>query len=215
MKPNGRPDFSDYLVHFTTSRKPVGDTDPHNPALAFAGQTALERLIKMLTDKKIVASTMPWTGSRAVCFTECPWSSLVDHTKQYSPFGIGFSKPFIFSRNGSPVFYVRPDQYNKQTWHDHLKAFVTPFWPAYRPSTTFFTSHAFTRTCDYTHEREWRVPQDLEFNYKQIEFVVLDKYEDMAKFPQNLKDEIGRDKFLLMDNYKMIEKLWPVHNLGL
>jgi hypothetical protein len=37
----------------------------------------------------------------------------------------------------------------------------------------------------------------------------------MAKFPKELKDAIGRDKFLLMDNYKMIEKLWPVHNLGI
>ena len=37
----------------------------------------------------------------------------------------------------------------------------------------------------------------------------------MAQFPKELKDEIGRDKFLLLDNYKMIEKLWPVHNLGL
>ncbi|WP_204221482.1 hypothetical protein [Pseudoflavonifractor sp. An176] len=49
------------------------------------------------------------------------------------------------------------------------------------------------------------------FEYDQIEFVVLDTYEDMAKFPKELKDEIGRDKFLLMDNYRTIEKLWPVH----
>ena len=27
------------------------------------------------------------------------------------------------------------------------------------------------------------------------------------------KDDIGRDKFLLMENYKKIEELWPVHKL--
>lgn len=35
----------------------------------------------------------------------------------------------------------------------------------------------------------------------------------MAMFPQDLKDAIGRDTFLLMDNYTRIEELWPVHNL--
>jgi hypothetical protein len=92
-------------------------------------------------------------------------------------------------------------------------AFATPFWPSYRPWSINLKKRF--PTCDYTHEREWRVPHDLPFEYNQIEFVILDKYEDMAKFPQALKDSIGREKFLLMDNYKMIEKLWPVHNLGL
>lgn len=35
----------------------------------------------------------------------------------------------------------------------------------------------------------------------------------MAQFPKELKDAIGRDKFLLMDNYTKIETLWPVHRL--
>ena len=46
---------------------------------------------------KINASKMPWTGCRAVCFTECPWSSLIDHTEKYSSYGIGFEKSFIFT----------------------------------------------------------------------------------------------------------------------
>ncbi len=67
--------------------------------------------------------------------------------------------------------------------------------------------------CDYSHEREWRVPHDLYFDYKNIEFVILKNYDNMAKFPQELKDAIGREKFILMDNYKFVEKLWPVHKL--
>lgn len=208
-----RPDFSNYLAHFCTNRQPVGKKDPSNPIKDKAKQIAINRLISILKDKKIIASTMPWTGTHAVCFTECPWSSLIDHTLQYSPYGIGFSKQFVFSKNGSPVFYVRADQFKKQEWHEHLKSFVTPFWPHYRPKS-LSSKHRFT-TCDYTHEREWRVPHDFPFEYNQVEFIILDTYEDMAKFPSELKDTIGREKFLLMDNYKMIEKLWPVHNLGL
>src|SRR5690606_28454829 len=119
----------------------------------------IDRLISILQNKKITASMMPWTGSKAVCFTEFPWSSLIENTNFYSPYGVGFNRQFIFSMNGAPVYYVRADQFNKQKWHEHIKSFVTPFWPTYRPEslnkkTTFLD-------CDYTHEREWRVPHDL------------------------------------------------------
>jgi len=33
----------------------------------------------------------------------------------------------------------------------------------------------------------------------------------MAKFPKELKDAIGREKFILLDVYKHIENLWPTH----
>ena len=69
----------------------------------------------------------------------------------------------------------------------------------------------YFNTVDYSHEREWRVPHDFPFTYDDIAFVVLSNYKDMAQFPQDLKDAIGRDKFILMNNYIQIEKFWPVH----
>jgi len=57
------------------------------------------------------------------------------------------------------------------------------------------------------------VPHDFTFEYDQIEFVILDTYEDMAQFPRELKDQIGREKFLLMENYRQVERLWPVHRI--
>ena len=33
----------------------------------------------------------------------------------------------------------------------------------------------------------------------------------MAQFPKEFKDAIGRKKFILVENYKYIETLWPVH----
>lgn len=207
---SNRPDFSKFLAHFTTGRAPVAKRDG-NPALSHEKLSSKERLISILNDKKIVASFMPWTGCHAVCFTECPWSSLIDHTEYYSPYGIGFEKSFIFSRNGSPVYYVRADQYEKQAWHEHLRPFVTPFWPSYRPKS-LDKKKAFS-TCDFSHEREWRVPHDLPFEYEHISFIVLKDYSDMAQFPKELKDKIGREKFILMDNYKNIENLWPVHKI--
>ena len=201
-----RPDFSEYLVHFTSDRAPFSKKS-RIPVDNFAEMTAYEKLISILTAKEIFASRMPRTQATAVCFTECPWASLLSHTKIYSPYGIGFSKPLIFSRDGAPALYVRWDTFNKQEWVSDILPFVTPFWPAYRPKKLGDNY----KTCDYSHEREWRIPHHFIFKYDQIEFVVLDTYEDMEKFPRELKREIGEEKFLLMDNYRTIEKFWPVH----
>jgi hypothetical protein len=208
-----RPDLSNYLAHFTRDGDPHGMKDPANPVNDVAKLTAGERLVSILKAGKIRCSSMPWTGRRAVCFTECPWASLLDHANQYSSFGIGFAKPRIFAAGGGPVYYVRADHYQKQQWENDLHTFVTPFWPGYRPAK-LKGAEFLSKTVDYSHEREWRIPHDFSFKLDQIEFVILPSYEEMAKFPQDLKDGIGREKFLLMEVYRTIERLWPVHNVG-
>lgn len=204
-----RPDFSDYLAHFTTGRRPCS-TAKNNPTAKVKGTSAYDRVLAILRGKKILASKLPWNNKEAICMTECPWGSLLDHAKRYSPYGIGFKKEFIFSKEGGPAFYVRPDLYEKQTWNDDVLTFVTPFWPSYRPAPLLTNGLLRNRNIDYSHEREWRVPKDLEFEYEDIEFIVLKNYKDMAKFPKALKDSIGRNKFLLMENYQQVERLWPI-----
>jgi hypothetical protein len=55
------------------------------------------------------------------------------------------------------------------------------------------------------------VAHDFSFDRARLSFVLLNTYEDMAQFPRELKDEIGRQKFILMDVYRTIEELWPTH----
>lgn len=207
-----RPDFSDYLAHFTTGRAPISRSRS-NPTAHVAGDSARQRLESILRSKRILASRLPWNNKEAVCFTECPWGSLLDHARRYSPFGIGFNKPLVFAADGGPAYYVRSDLYNFQDWDNRLHVFVTPFWPPYRPRSLRENGVLNNRNVDYSHEREWRVPHDFTFEYDQIEFVILDTYEDMAQFPRELKDQIGREKFLLMENYRQVERLWPVHRI--
>ena len=175
------------------------------------GDTAFDNLVSILEQKRVKAGSLPWTHNPAVCFTECPWSSLLRHVRHYSPFGIGFTKPHVFAAGGGPAFYVRGDHWEKQQWADHIKTFVTPFWPSYRPNTEKYQSQLGGKTIDYAHEREWRVPHDFTFQYGQIQFVILPDYEAMARFPKDLKDFIGRRKFILLDVYEHIEELWPTH----
>jgi hypothetical protein len=205
-----RPDHGFYLAHFTTNRPPVASKRTDNPTLPFTkGKTALQKLISILELKTIYASYLPWNNRLAVCLTECPWSSLLAHAHHYSPNAIGFNKAFIFAAGGGPVYYVRADHFDKQKWESDVYTFVTPFWPGYRPRKL----KGGFKTVDYSHEREWRVPHDLKFEYSHIEFIILKDYKEMAQFPGELKDKIGREKFLLMENYTMIEKLWPVHKI--
>ncbi len=204
-----RPDISKYLAHFTSNKFPRKYKSETNPTNVYKYYSPIKRLENILTERRIVSSELPWTGKRAVCLTECPWTSLVDHTKQYSPYGVGFTKEFIFKTGGAPAYYVRADYFQHQQWSEYALTFVTPFWPVY--ATSKQKKECPFKLCDYTHEREWRVPHDLTFGYSDIEFVVLKDYKDMAQFPKNLKDAIGREKFIMMDNYIKIEELWPVH----
>lgn len=208
-----RPDLSEYVAHFTTDRPPLVRDDPQNPVRDFEKLSARDRLVSILKSKKIVASTLPWAGGRAVCLTECPWASLLDHANRYSPFAVAFAKPRVFAAGGGPVYYVRADHWEKQDWQPHLKTFVTPFWPEYRPEPLKADKFLSGKTVDYSHEREWRIPHDFTFELSQVTFIILKSYEDMAQFPKDLKDAIGRENFLIMDVYRTIERLWPVHNV--
>ncbi len=79
--------------------------------------------------------------------------------------------------------------------------------PAYAAAS--YRNLGVRKTVDYTHEREWRVPHDLEFDFTDIEFVVVSRYEDEARMPTAVKDGVGRSKILIMDNYRKVQELWP------
>lgn len=204
-----RPDISDYLVHFTKSGKSCSSRRFKHKTDEIDKLSAYDRLVSILNSKTIIATPIPWVDVESVCFTECPWMSLLEHAKKYSPYGIGFSKSFIFACDGNPVFYCRDSLFSATQWTDDIKHYLTRFNPSYNPE-----QKQNSTVLDYSHEREWRVPHDLSFEYNQIEFVVLNTYEDMAKFPKELKDAIGRTKFILMENYRSIERIWPMHKIG-
>jgi hypothetical protein len=222
MAKQGRPDFSEYVGHFTKASAPFGSAGKSASLVKGIKGTAQQKLISILKSRKILATPMPWTNRPAVAFTECTWGSLVAHTKEYSPYGIGFEKSLLFHSGGGPAIYMRSDLHESQmdyasithpAWKGftpELYAFITPFNPEYA-SPSDKIKFKLKKTVDYSHEREWRVPHDFEFELSAIKFVILPDYESMATFPKELKDGIGREKFILANVYSYIEKLWPVH----
>lgn len=204
-----RPDQSFYLAHFTKDGREFRGNEVDNPTMD--QMSARQRLINILTQKEILAANLNWVNKKAVCFTECPWGSLLRHAEKYSSYGIGFTKKLIYSRNGNPVLYVNPTLFRGQHWDQTVYPFLNPFVPSYASDAVKNQPPFNGRPVDYTHEREWRVTRDFKFQYKYICFVILNSVKDLEVVPDNIVNEIGYEKFVFMDTYRKIEELWPTH----
>jgi hypothetical protein len=211
-----RPDFSDYVVHFTKKGPPLGlgvRKKTVDGLKAIAELSAYERLLDILEQRVIRATNMPHTHVPCVCFTECVWGSLLDHAERYSCYGVGFHKRLLFKVGGGPVFYMRQDLYAEQDKNSGFaKAvwpFVTPFVPEYAPDDHLEEYRAGKGAIDYSHEREWRVSSDLAFSPSDVSFIIVDTYLDEARMPKEIKDAVGRENIILMDNYRKVNELWP------
>lgn len=219
-----RPDFSNYVAHFTKDARPCGEQDKGDQKVEYSDipDSAYDRLVGILKAGEIKACRLPWVNRDAVCFTECPWWSLPSHAARYSPYGIGFTKDALFARGGNPVFYVRPDVYDAQqeyvataTSQRHgfgpdVHVFTTTFLPAYAPQP-FKDKYKGKKYGDWSHEREWRIPRPFTFKPAQVRFVIVNTHDDVARIRSDVGEAIAVDKFLVMDMYRRIEQLWPTH----
>jgi len=178
--PTGRPDYSEYVAHFTKDRIPndARRLDSSHPSII--ATSARDRLISILRTRCILATPMPWTARNAVAFTECPWGSLIDHTRRYSAYGFGFAKARVFAAGGGPAIYLRQDLLEKQQeyhhksdtkqtgFHPHLWSFVTPFVPGYAPQSHLEKYWKREYPIDFSHEREWRVPMIFHLSFHRL-----------------------------------------------
>lgn len=181
-----------------------------HPLFAYKGKPAIERLINILESKTIYASPMPFLpGSReAVCFTECIWDALIDHAERYSPYGVVFSKRVVFEKGGGPALYIRGDiqKLTQQNIPEDIVPFLAPFDPdgVMNPPIKL----------DWLHEREWRLPTSLTFNFNDIEYVVVESTQDVNTVVEHIgAQHVPRHKFIAMDIYRTIQKAWSTHQI--
>lgn len=129
-------------------------------------------LVKILKERKLIGSTTE-SGfivgdRRAVCFQESPLYSLSQNIyyerklskKRYCGLGIMFHKALIYKKGGRPVIYDKTFEAKE-----------------YLPSNQWWRIVNYdlsdkNNIVDWTHEREWRVPGDLEFKLNNISIVV-------------------------------------------
>lgn len=159
---NNRNDISSRLTHLTK-----GETTDE----------AFENLLSILEDRSIKGSTTE-TGfiigsTPAVCLQEAPLNAIAENllyekrrieesqcNVRYMAFGVRFNKRFIYGRGGRPVIYEKKETMKK----------MLPQEEHWRIVNYDLSNNKYI--IDWTHEREWRVPGDLEFEYKNIELLV-------------------------------------------
>lgn len=127
-------------------------------------------LISMLLDRRIRASNPKAAfmhGDRAAtCFQDAPLHALCQNVRfeeeyrqankrarvRYSANGLLFGKGYVYGKGGRPVIYDRPDA---------AKAYLPKeeWWRIVN-----FDLRDRKNIVDWTHEREWRVPGDFEFD---------------------------------------------------
>ncbi|SPT99196.1 Uncharacterised protein [Lysinibacillus capsici] len=176
-----RNDISAYLTHLT---KPQGDLN------------SVEVLIKILKERKLLGSGRSGfiKGSeKAVCFQDAPLNGIgqnVLHEERmrkefggkirYQAIGLMFSKPYIFKNGGRPVIYedkeLASELFDEVSW---------------RVVTMDFND--LHNIIDWSHEREWRMKGDFEFELSKV-YVVLTNRNSynyfIKKVPESILKEI-------------------------
>lgn len=139
-------------------------------------EEAFTNLLKILEEKILIGSTTETgfiIGSRpAVCLQEAPLNAIAEnllYEKQvrkdsskprYNSFGLRFNKQFIYNIGGRPVIYEKKDVMKNLLPKEEYWRIVN--YDLSNPNMII----------DWSHEREWRVPGDIRFDYKDIEIVV-------------------------------------------
>lgn len=158
-----RNDMTTHLVHLT---KPAED-----------GMKACDVLIEILKDKKLIGSGKYGfiVGDiKAVCFQDTPIYSLTQNIYyeqklrksnknlkiRYLGWGLLFEKDFIFNNGGRPVIYDKTNDAKRYLPEDEWWRIV---------NLDLSDENKFI---DWSHEREWRVPDELEFQLKDISVIV-------------------------------------------
>lgn len=173
-----RSDFSCYLTHLTRKN---------------SKSTAVENLIKILEDQKIIGSSNSGfvTGeNKAVCFQDVPLYSICQNTfheqqcrkdlgnkVRYRAVGLSIHKQYIYSNGGRPVIYEK---------REVAKKFIdkSEWWRIV--SLDLSDENLIV---DWTHEREWRIKGDLQFDLEEI-YVILVNAQAYKRFVKLASDEI-------------------------
>lgn len=200
-------DYSPLVVHFTKSGKMVREDllQESDPLFAYKKSSAKDRLNSILKDRKIYASRMPFLPTQpcAVCFTECIWEGLRGLADQYSAYGIVFKKRLVFDLGGGPALYLRGDSLVKigNDIPESIHAFIAPFDP-----------EAVIKSgvpLDWLHEREWRLPRELEFAYADVEYVLVETIKEASDLVYQIgAQQLPEDKIIPMEVYRSIKTAW-------
>ena len=243
-----RADQTPYLVHLTKSDEPFRERERRG---VLDKKVAHLRFENMLRTRQVQDCELPHVSTdncqvRAVCFSEA--TSLDKHAKNYSPWGLAFTKSFLYNvRQANPVLYCRPnifedmvERYKDQP--DNLR-YLTPMSPMYADENqmrvgaevyvkegsvqqdwsetlregSYWTGKIVSmnrdtyvilkdgegnklvpskkvklpyKPVDYTHEREWRTPGPVKFEWENLHCVFVPSVKLLKRLLPGLYGEL-------------------------
>lgn len=146
-----RDDISQWLVHFTKQRTHLGNLETADIVLRY-----------IINSQKIRASTTEaitrYHPPGATCFYDVPpknWDQLIQtNPNGRQAYGVIVSKTAFWSKGGRPAIYTESP--------------TNPRWPENERFRLIATNLSSQSPIDWTHEREWRVPTDLDLDLNTV-----------------------------------------------
>jgi hypothetical protein len=173
-------DVPDVVLHMTgrSGRKTTG---VRPEIVAFSSS---ERLASIIWERQLRAATVHGCDWPVVCFTHTTRRALAAMTSQFDGVGIAFHVQSVFAAGGGPVLYVRGDEYDAVQGNPSLsEAFrsrIVRWWPGASEEDAWkdiLLPHSLAGPSEWTHEREWRIPQPggggWAFSPDDVAFVLL------------------------------------------
>ena len=166
---------------------------------------AVDNLIKILKDKEINGSNGSGYiigNKNAVCFQEAPLYALIQNVEferklyekssfnkiRYCGVGLSFIKPFIyFESSGRPVIYEKSEVAKSMLSREEYWRIVNLNYNLINREDNAWD------IVDWTHEREWRVPGNLQFEYLNTHIVLYNPRcvtYFIENCPKNILNEI-------------------------
>lgn len=161
-----RGDITTHVTHLTKIDSTIED--------------AVDNLIKIINERKLIGSDTSKGfiigDTPAVCFQEAPLygvSQNVYHEQKniselggkqrYGAIGLSFPKRYLYEKGGRPVFYEDKD----------IAKSILPRNEWWR--IVNFNLANENRIIDWTHEREWRVKNDFDFDLSETYVLLLNQ----------------------------------------
>jgi len=162
------------------------------------GQSSARVLLKILLEQRLIGSTTTQGficgDTPAVCFQDAPLYSIAQNvlfeqkmreaakssTVRYKALGVAFTKPYLYVKGARPVVYE-----NSEAAKEMLPA--SEWWRIVRLDLS--DEDAFV---DWTHEREWRLPGDLDFDLSEVTILTVSN-EAVTEIATLYRKETGSD----------------------
>jgi len=176
------PDLSDYVIHFVSRYGQANDAvDARLRSMSDRGRL----FTGILATGLIRAFPVFYGWDSVVCFTECTPAGVqtLIRERRYAPWGVAFTKDFVFAAGGGPAFYVRADEWAPvRDLPPSLRARCTKFWPGADSEGGETIAQDYEVESEWTHEREWRVlgtgdPPGFRFTLKDVAFLIIGDWD--------------------------------------